>query len=187
MIENLTDSALLVAQDEQSAFRILYDRYWHPLYNNAMNRMGHDADAQDAVQEVFISCWRNKDSIRVDNSLSPYLFAALKYCVIKRVYRNGKKGIQFPLSIDKLELTSVSSEELLQYKELQSVIATEVEKFPERMREIYQLSRVYNLQCAEIARKLQITEQTVKNTLTSALKRLRTRLSHFACLLPFLF
>ena len=184
IMESLTDKGLLAAPD---GFRVLYERYWEPLYKKALYRLGNNADAQDAVQEVFISLWRNKETIQVDKTLSPYLFAALKYCIIKQVYRKAKKGIHVSLSVVELECTELTTEELLQYKELQAVIANEVAELPERMREIYRLSRVESLQIAEIAGRLNISEQTVKNTLTTALKRLRERLSHYACWLPFLF
>ena len=180
MLENLTDKALLLSTDEHATFRILYNRYWESLYKKAFYRLGNTADSQDAVQEVFISVWRNRETIQLEETLRPYLFAALKYSIIKQVYRKAKKGILLPLSADELEHTEVTTDELLQYKELQAVLASEVAGLPDRMQEIYRLSRIENLQIAEIARRLNISEQTVKNTLTSTLKRLRERLTHYS-------
>jgi RNA polymerase sigma-70 factor (ECF subfamily) len=186
MLENLSDKTLLEIPDEHAGFRILYSRYWEALYKKAFFRFGNSADAEDAVQEVFISVWRNKQTIQIDETLSPYLFTALKYYIIKQVYRKAKKGIQVPLSVEKLEHSELTTEELLQYKELQSAIAGEVNELPKRMKEIYRLNRVENLQIAEITVLLNISEQTVKNTLTSALKRLRERLSRYSFLFTFL-
>jgi len=186
MLENLSDKTLLETADEQAGFRIMYSRYWEALYKKAFFRFGNRADAEDAVQEVFISVWRNKETIQIEETLAPYLFTALKYHIIKQVYRKAKKGIQVPLSLEKLEHSELTTEELLQYKELQSAIAGEVDELPKRMKEIYRLSRIENLQIAEIAVRLNISEQTVKNTLTNALKRLREKLSHYSFLLTFL-
>src|ERR1700710_1212554 len=99
MNDDLSDSALLIAADEHSAFRILYDRYWETMYKKAFVRLGNDDDAQDVVQEVFISVWRNKQTIEVAASLEGYLFTAIKYSVIKRVYRAAKKGVQIQLYV----------------------------------------------------------------------------------------
>jgi len=187
MLENLPDKTLLESGDEHLGFRVLYSRYWEALYKKAFHRFGNSADAEDAVQEIFISLWRNKNTIQIEETLSPYLFTALKYYIIKQVYLKAKRGIQVNLSTEDLEYIELSTEELLQYKELQSVIASEVDELPERMKEIYCLSRVENLQIAEIAAKLNISEQTVKNTLTTALKRLRESLSHYNSLFIFLF
>jgi RNA polymerase sigma-70 factor (family 1) len=185
-MHDLTDTDLLCAKDEQKAFRELYDKYWEPLYKNALYRLGSDADAQDMVQEVFIGLWRNKNSIQNIGSLSAYLFTALKYTIIKRIYRQAKKGIMVPLSVEELEHVELTTEELLQYKELQSVIANEVANLPTRMQQVYHLSRNELLSTKEIAQRLNLSEQTVKNTLSAALKRLREKLAHYACWLPFL-
>jgi len=182
----LSDSMLLIAEEEQSAFRELYDRYWEQLYKKALTRLGNDADAQDAVQEIFISCWRNRKKIEIEDTLAPYLYTALKYWIIKKVYRQSKKGIIVPLSTDILEQTELTTEEFLQYKDLQHLIAEEVSNLPEKMQQIYRLSRIEQLPVALIAEQLKISEQTVKNTMTSALKRLREKLSHYSCFLPFL-
>ena len=182
-MEHLPDKELLSWTDGQAAFRVLYDRYWQPLYQKALVRLGSNTDAEDAVQEVFISCWRNRHTIQTDGSLAPYLFTALKYCIIKMVDRAARKGIVLSLSVIELEHTELSTEELLLNKELQTLIAREVAQLPEQMRRIYQLSRTEALSVAEIADRLNLSEQTVKNTLSTALKKLRQRLSGSAFLL----
>ncbi|SMO56462.1 RNA polymerase sigma factor [Solitalea koreensis] len=183
--KELNDRELMVHENEEAAFHVIFDRYWKPLFHKALNRTGNDADAQDVVQEVFISCWNNRATIQIENSLAPYLFTALKYAIIKSVYRKAKKGIHLPLDVEELNLIELSSEEIVQAKELQDIISQQVSELPERMQEIYRLSRVENLQIAQIAQHLNLSEQTVKNTLTTALGRLRKNLSHYSCWLPF--
>lgn len=186
MPESLTDKTLLLSTDEQTSFKIVYNRYWEPLYKKALHRLGNSADAQDVVQEVFVSLWRHRDTVEVETTLAPYLFTALKYSIITQVYRKAKKGMTVPLAVEELEQIEITTEELLEFKELQSILYTEVEALPERMREIYRLSRIEHLQIAEIAKRLNISEQTVKNTLSIALKRLREKLTHYATLCIFI-
>lgn len=178
MMENCTDAELLMAEDAPSAFSIIYNRYWERLYKKAVVRFGNDADAEDTVQEVFISLWRNKDTVDAANTLSPYLFTALKYSIIKRIYRKTRKGEQVPLSLELLERSETQSDDQILVKELQTIIGKELDQLPTKMRQVYDLSRVEHLRITEIAERLNISEQTVKNTLTTALKRLRQRISH---------
>lgn len=178
MMKNCTDAELLLAEDTESAFTIIHNRYAERLYKKALVRFGNDPDARDTVQEVFISLWRNKHTINASGTLSPYLFAALKYAVIKKIYRNARHGEQMPLSAALLEKERTNEDDQFRTKELQSIICRELNHLPARMRQVYDLSRNEDLRTREIADRLKISEQTVKNTLTTALKRLRQRLSH---------
>ena len=186
MLTTADDRSLLTAKEEQTAFRILYDRYWEQLYRKALSRIDNCADAEDVVQEVFISLWRNRESIDIKDTLSPYLFTALRYCIIKTIYRKAKKGIYVPLPVDGLQCDEQPSEEILDYKDLQQAINREIDGLPERMQEIYRLSRYENLSSREIAQKLHLSEQTVKNTLTTTLRKLRVRLSHLSSFVVFI-
>ncbi len=185
-MEQLSDRDLLTSTDGDTAFGVLYNRYWQVLYSKALQRLGNDADAQDCVQEIFIGCWKNRENIQVQDSLAPYLFTALKYSVIKKVYRDSRKGKVVPLSLESLAQTTLTTNEFLEYKELQQLLSEEVDKLPEKMQIIYKLSRTEHLSIIEIANQLQISEQTVKNTLTTALKRLRDKLSRLHSLILFL-
>lgn len=176
---NSSDKALLLSADEQRSFRILYDKYWQELYRKAIARLQNEDDAEDVVQEVFVSLWRNRHSISVEDSLAPYLFSALKYATLKLLYRKAKKGLILPKSLQNIEVESSTVENYIDCKELTQNIEHEVQNLPGRMREIYQLSRVEQLRNAEIAARLNISEQTVKNTLTVTLKRLKSRILNF--------
>lgn len=53
-----------------------------------------------------------------------------------------------------------------------------VDTFPPRLKNIYILSRERHLSVKEIAEKLAVSEQTVKNQLTELLKRLREKMNN---------
>ncbi len=177
-----SDKTLLKGTDEQLAFRLLYDRYWEDLYKKAFRRLNSEEDAEDIVQEIFLSLWRNRHNIEVQDSLAPYLFTALKYGIIKLVQLKAKKGIMLPLSVADLENHFDKSDEILEYREMKSRIENEVAELPDRMKQIYQLSKVQHLKNGEIAKLLHISEQTVKNTLVATLKRLKSKVLHFLML-----
>ena len=79
-------------------------------------------DAEDAVQEIFISLWRNKKTVDASNNLTAYFFTALKYHVIKQTYKKARKGFLLPLSVKELEETELTAEEAMHIKEIQTFI-----------------------------------------------------------------
>jgi RNA polymerase sigma-70 factor (ECF subfamily) len=58
----------LVAREDQQAFSRLYDRLSGPLYSVALRMLGDAAEAQDALQDVFLQLWRRAGSYDVDQS-----------------------------------------------------------------------------------------------------------------------
>jgi RNA polymerase sigma factor (sigma-70 family) len=57
----LRDSELveLVAQKDAGALEALYERYGRPAYSLARRILTEETLAQDVVQEVFLSLWRD--------------------------------------------------------------------------------------------------------------------------------
>ncbi|SFD47314.1 RNA polymerase sigma-70 factor, ECF subfamily [Chitinophaga sp. CF118] len=172
--QQISDGELLqsVKRDDTTAFEILYDRYWKALYLKACQRVDKD-EAKDIVQEVMMSLWRRRKTITVDKDgeLGRYLFTAIKYRVISHYAFNSAE-------IKKIELFNAldNQTDALETKELKASIEAAVNRLPVRMQQIFRMSREEDYSIADIARILNISEQTVKNQLTEALKRLRNSL-----------
>lgn len=79
--------------------------------------------------------------------------------------------------LEKLPAGASSSEQVVNRKELESILQESVNALTPRLKEVFQLSRNEHLTIREIAARLKISEQTVKNQLSSALSQIRSRLS----------
>lgn len=157
---------------DAEAFKALYDRYWEPLYLKACQRVDKD-EAKDMVQEVMTTLWRRRKDIFTfeDGKIGRYLFTAVKYRVITH-YAYTADEVRHPHLFD--VLTDEAAVNSLEVRELSELIESEINRLPARMQQVFRLSREDDLSIADIARRLNLSEQTVKNQLTEALKRLRT-------------
>jgi RNA polymerase sigma-70 factor (ECF subfamily) len=170
------DLLQLLKGDDTAAFETLYNRYWKSLYTRACQRVDAD-DAKDLVQEVMLSLWRRRQEIPVfkEGEFAKYLHAAIKYRVISH-YAFSTAEIKKLALFDVLD--SQESTDRLETKELTANIAAAVGQLPTRMQQIFRMSREEDLSIAQIARKLNLSEQTVKNQLTEALRRMRSSLKN---------
>ena len=75
-----------------------------------------------------------------------------------------------------------NAEDELAAKNLNQTLELAVNDLPTRTKEIYRLSRHRQLAVKEIASQLHLSEQTVKNQLTTALSHLRVSLERLAIL-----
>lgn len=171
---HISDTYLIAAiqANDQAAFRLLYDKYWKVLYLRACKGVDED-EAKDMIQEIMLSVWNRRHHIHASekDDLGKYLFTALKYRIIS--YYAHTSG-----QIKKSELLDIPMDTapdiLLENKELKTVIEATVERMPGKMQQIFRMSRDENFSVADIAAQLNLSEQTVKNQIGQALKRLRT-------------
>jgi RNA polymerase sigma-70 factor (family 1) len=166
----------LVAGGDQHAFEQLYERHWFEMYQCGFAIL-HDKDAvKDIVQDVFIWVWENRSALNV-TYVKAYLKAAVRFKVANYI-RNGNihEHIIDELTKIPVHTLAVTSEELIELKELQQVIHETILQLPDKCREVYRLSREEGLTNREIAERLGISVKTVEAQMTIALKRIRARL-----------
>lgn len=164
---------------DESAFRQLFDKYWQDLYRIAYQRVKSEEDAQDLVQEVFISFWNNIQHVKTGESMAGYLFIALRNKIFD-FYE--KQQVRLHYILEQPFHAADTPEQPLENitnKELRNIVAAAVAALPGKMKAIYQLSREQHLTVAEIASLLTLSPQTVKNQLTTALQRVRKEVQRY--------
>ncbi len=171
---------LLIAQkDKQKAFELAFSKFWEPLYRQAYRKVQSSDTAKDLTQEVFITLWDNLDKLTYHNNLLPYLYVVLRNKTL-RLFEKNEVRLRYAMTLAlKQEEQAPSSHHLLLEKELLSIVSDEVERMPPRMKEIYVLKKDNYLSIKDIAEKLSLSEQTVKNQLYHASQRLRARLKDY--------
>jgi len=174
VLVTLSDQELLslVGNSDRAAFSELYNRYWCSLYQTAWNVLRDQESCMEVIQEVFVWLWDHRSGLQI-NSLPSYLKAAVKYKVTD-ILRSNKAREEYFVNLDELDAESVLlDDDPLEFKELKAVIAKMSAKLPPRARLIFELSRNEQLSNREIAQKLGISEKTVENQITIAIKKLR--------------
>lgn len=184
-----TDEILLsqVADGDKDAFTIIYRRYWQSLFTTAAKALRSKTDAADLVQDIFLSIWNRRHDLRITGSLGAYLQTSVKYSVIKYIEKNITRRDYLVLLTEMLvHYQPPDAESQLQIKELQTVIQSAVDQMPQKMREVYQLSRKHYLSHKEIAERLGISDETVKKHIQHALQIIKTAITYNATTLAVL-
>jgi RNA polymerase sigma-70 factor (family 1) len=173
-----TEEALLslLKVSDESAFEQIYLRYDSLLYSYAYRKLQNKQEAQDVVQEVFITLWNVRENFQVKSTLSGYLYKS----VLNKIFNIFKHQNIIQKYIDSgdhfIEKDTVDTDYLIREKEISVLIEKEIAAMPPRMREIYELKRKEYLSTKEISEKLQIAETTVSTQIKRALKLLRVKL-----------
>jgi RNA polymerase sigma-70 factor (ECF subfamily) len=180
---HLNDKILfLVKQQDDKGMKLLFDSYFDMLFHFAKKLTGSIQDSEDIVQTVFIDFWENAKKRDIQD-LKSYLFQMTKY----QVYAVWSKQPEFSELLE--DYKEVISEDNvlsdIMHVELEKEINKAVEGLPDACRNIFKLSRYDGLSHDEIAEKLNLSKQTVKNQLTKATSVLKHQLNvNYALILP---
>jgi RNA polymerase sigma-70 factor (ECF subfamily) len=167
----------LLNRGDHAAFTEIYNRFWEELADAAYQRLHSREDAEEVVQEVFVSLYIRRSEISPKTSLIAYLKTALKYKVIDayRVQQMHYKNID---SIIKENcIPDLQPDVRLNLKELQKDLLELVHKLPPKCQEVFTKSRFEHLSHQSIADTMGISVSTVKKHLNKAIQILRQNLS----------
>ena len=175
----LTDLQLvdLLKKDDSHAFSEIYSRYAGLLVGFASSKLFDLEDSRDIIHDVFVKLWQERKQLNVDYDLKAYLYKLTRYRIVDKIRKNITRQ-EYAAMVNSLAISyGVTTEQEIAAKELAQLIENSLDKLSPRVKEVYLLSREENLSITEIADKLQVSEQTVKNQLSTALRHLRASLA----------
>jgi len=165
----------LLKEGDMIAFDAIYEIYSSRLYRFVLRYIKFETDAEEIVQEVFIKIWEAREKIDVYSSFESFIFTIAYNSTIsllrKRVHE--KKYLEHLKTSQQFDNAPDSINEI-QFKELSEKIDSLLNKLTPRQKEIFLLSREEGLKHEEIAKKLNISSNTVKNHIVKALAFLKS-------------
>jgi RNA polymerase sigma factor (sigma-70 family) len=171
-----TDLLSQIQGIDQKGLLLLMEKYDRDLFRYIYGKTRCAENAQEAVQDIFISLWNNRYAINIVDSLSPYLYKAAKHKAIDFYTTSSKEIMHYEASLPEYNQEFASSpDESMFAIQLETRFSQEVDKMPDTLKNVFQLSRQDQLPIKDIAQKFSLSEQTVKNNLTLAVKRLQVR------------
>jgi RNA polymerase sigma-70 factor, ECF subfamily len=160
-------------------FEQLFNDLYPALCRHSLQLVRISEIAEEIVQEQFVYLWERRDTIHVHTSYKAYLYAAVKNKSID--YLKSKfANLQFVSEELIYDLpTSSNPLQQLEENELESMVTKVLKSLPEKCYAIFSLSRYGGLTNKQIAENLNISEKTVENQITIALKKIKSQLEKY--------
>ena len=161
------------ANGDERAFRTIFEFYKKRVFSIGLKMLKSETEAEEIVQDVFLSIWMAKAILDTINDPEAYLFT-ITYNTINTHLKKASRNRQF---IDKVieHLTDVqnTTEDTVIAHETEKLIDVAIHRLPPQQKTIYQLSRQEGLSYDEIAKRMNISRNTVRNHLAEAMKTIR--------------
>lgn len=155
-------------------FKERFQMYYPRLCHIAYSYVADQDDSEDIVQELFITVWNKGKDDLPENEFMLYMTTAVRNSCISFLRRKPSATV----SIDdhSLETSSLPDDEHEEQDShrMRDVLDEVLSLLPPRCKEIFLMSKLRNMKYREIARELDLSEKTVENQMTKAIKLLRT-------------
>ncbi len=171
-LENLPVTDQIVARcrkGDARAFHDLYHAYSKAMYNICLRMTGHQADAEDVLQEAFVQVFKNLDNLATDSSLTAW---------VKRIVVNHclsylrKKKVYFE-EVEDQEWKQEDGVDETEHTLTVAAVKDAIGQLPAGYRTVLNLYIFEDYSHREIAGMLGITESTVKTQYMRAKEKVR--------------
>ncbi len=163
-----TDERLveLIRADHDRAFEVLFDRYQARLFAFCRHMLPSDQDAEDVLQDVFVSAHRAMTADERHLNVRPWLYRIARNRCLNHLRKRTADGQD---SMDEhVHMNGTSTAEHVQNREELRELLREVKTLPETQRTALLLREVDALSYSEIAESMDTTVPAVKSLLVRA-------------------
>lgn len=158
------------------AFDRIYQMYAKRLFAYSLQFTKSQEESEEIVQDVFVRLWTNRSKIRQEETLRSLLFIMTKHYLINAFHTKVNQPEYEEYVHYRNELSVDDTSHHLEYEEFLMKFHAILKALPETQQKVITLSKMKQLTNKEIAEKLSLSEQTVKNQLSLGLKILKERL-----------
>jgi RNA polymerase sigma-70 factor (ECF subfamily) len=175
---------------ERTAFDSLVRRYDQSVLRLALHMLGNEQDAQDVHQEAFIKAYRHLGNFRFECSFYTWLYRIVTNLCLDQL-RRRKSRREDPATVldssgDEMDLMAnvpdtramANPGRELERKAMSESISDALNQLTPRERTVFELKHYQGLKLRTIGDMLNTTEETAKNTLFRATRKLRLNLAN---------
>src|SRR5512132_42605 len=176
---HLSDEAIvaLVARSDESALAELYDRFGRVAYGLALRVLRDEKLAEDAVQEGFLTAWRNADRFMPERAkASTWLLTLVHRRAVDLVRREERRRTEpLPEASEPTPADSAEDDAWLRFE--RERVQAALRQLPDQQREALELAYYGGFSQSELAERLGQPVGTIKSRMFTGLAQLRELLA----------
>lgn len=164
-----------IAAGDEAAFKIIFELYNKKFFGTAVKMTHSVTVAEDIVQEIFVTLWIKRNCLALAQNAASYLFSIAYNCIFSHFEKMACERTAMQHAANRSSEGENSSEEWINRKESRETLEKIINQLPPRQRTIFRLSKQDDLSRDEIAKRLNISPNTVRNHLLEAVKFIRLK------------
>jgi RNA polymerase sigma-70 factor (ECF subfamily) len=171
-VEALPDSDLLdlIRGGDESAFTVLYERYFDRVYHFAFARLRHHADAEEVAQETFLAVFRSIEAFSGRSTLLSWIYGIAKNTVNNHLRRSRAQDLRIERAEHELvrnahTFDTCTPEEHVSYRRCAESALRSLESVAGWQAEVFALRHFDNLPIQDIADRMERSNDAIRSSL----------------------
>jgi RNA polymerase sigma-70 factor (ECF subfamily) len=179
-----------IAASDQKAFDVLFEKYRNRLFHYLLKVTKSKETSEEIVLDVFLKIWQGRSLLTKIDNFEAFLFRIARNKALDFLrWAQKRQVVQIELwgqMQDELAADAADNKLLLRHAE--AAIQYAVKQLSPQRKMVFQLSREHGLTYEQIAERMHISSNTVRNHLAASLQFIRQHLAEnsgilFSCLL----
>lgn len=194
MNENDLEILKKIKNNDEIAFKVMYNKYYSRLYYFILEFISFDDIAEDIVQDTFFTLWNKRHELKDDSNVSAYLFTvARNNCLYRLRDQRYRQKLFTTNSLDQnelemnMEVLNTLDSSAYTFEEIELIIERTLEELPPQCKKVFILSRFEERKNKEIAEELNISVKVVEKHISKGLKKFKVSLKDYLPFVAYLF
>ena len=180
ILHNESDLFTRAKDGDQTAFTAIFDHYSPRIFAFVLKMSKSQTVAEDITQEIFLKLWNSREKFPEIKSYNAYIYSMAFNFAINYIKKNSWESSKLSLLKDNFNDHSNITEETIDFNESKLLLLQAIQQLPPQKKIIYKLNREEGLTLEQIAEKMQLSRNTVRNHLAEALSFIRTFIQEHA-------
>lgn len=194
MFENDLEILQKIRNNDEVAFKVIFNKYYSRLYYFIREFISFDDIAENVVQDTFFTLWNKRHELKDDSNLSAYLFTVARNNCLYRLRDQRYRQKLFTInSLDQnelemnMEVLNELDSSAYTFEEIERIIERTLEELPPQCKKVFILSRFEERKNKEIAEELNISVKVVEKHISKGLKKFKVSLKDYLPFVAYLF
>lgn len=177
---NIDEKKLLLelSQGSELAFTNMYNQYKNRVYSTALRITKSKIQAEEAVQDIFLKIWQNRENLIEINDFENYLYIISRNHLFNSIKKIARESSQI-VELNKKEAGFIDTDSNIKDEQYNTILNQIVEQLPPQQQKVYQMAKRDGLSHQKIGEDLGISTETVKKHMAQALKFIRLKISPY--------
>ena len=181
VVQELNDNDLLqlCKKDDFRAFNMLFDSYAPKLYKLGMRYLKDRSTVEELAIGLLYNIWERRHTLEIKGEFSSYLFRAMHNTSISYLRKNKIVTVDIDAFHQDAFHADESADNVIMAKDMEKTYRQKLAALSPQRRKVFVLSREHDMSYADIAKELNLSQNTVENHMVAALSFLRKQYEQY--------